>query len=476
MMAVTRVTVTESNNTKPLIFISYSHKDRRVATDLVKSFRHQGWSVAWDSDFRAGDRWRQRIEQNITDAHCVVALWSRDSVASRWVLEEAELATRSDKLVPVLLDTVELPFGHSEIHAANLVGWKGEASHEGILKLLESVRQRIRWGAPIKPLPKPPWWRPVVFPIGAALPAAMVTLFIHRSDLTTAITVRAWLSQVTVNTVDERPFTTPKRLARLRAGQLGDVSVPTPNEDDLQFRRTALFEPVTSGDSPGTIALGPISLPESSSVRLQAMKSGQLRMDLYDVPLVTVTLRGVVAITGHPTLADTIEFASSTPVRLPRGPGSYLSLRVTPVDDAAFDFQQGILPSEVDFLAAQPVQDDQFRVRWLASSAIDSAKITFNELRTSADPLHKGDLLELTLSDSGRISSLAYDQGVIALTLNGSVRDIAVNGLDTMPDRLAILIARYAWLLALLLAAYAIAVALLWKHFPTPLFSRRGKS
>ena len=51
------------------------------------------------------------IEHELKQAHCVIVLWSRISVESEWVIDEAEWAQEHGRLVLVLIDDVETPTG-----------------------------------------------------------------------------------------------------------------------------------------------------------------------------------------------------------------------------------------------------------------------------------------------------------------------------------------------------------------------------
>jgi hypothetical protein len=50
----------------------------------------------------------------------VVVAWSRDSIDSAWVSEEADEGKKRGILVPCLLDAVESPIGFRSIQAADL--------------------------------------------------------------------------------------------------------------------------------------------------------------------------------------------------------------------------------------------------------------------------------------------------------------------------------------------------------------------
>ncbi|MBV9764900.1 MAG: formylglycine-generating enzyme family protein [Acidobacteriaceae bacterium] len=64
---------------------------------------------------------------------------SRDSIASDWVLTEADEAKRRGILVPALLDQVTIPFAFRRIHAASLVEWRGTLPSPEFDELVRAV-------------------------------------------------------------------------------------------------------------------------------------------------------------------------------------------------------------------------------------------------------------------------------------------------------------------------------------------------
>lgn len=111
------------------IFISYASEDKETAARLAGFLESLGWSVWWDRRIPAGRTWRSVLQEALRDMRCMIALWSRDSVESPWVAEEAEEARKLGKtLVPILIQRVEPPIGFRTIQAADLVNWDG--SHD----------------------------------------------------------------------------------------------------------------------------------------------------------------------------------------------------------------------------------------------------------------------------------------------------------------------------------------------------------
>jgi len=121
------------------IFLSYASEDRERARLLASALQSLGWSLWWDRKIPAGKTFAEVIEAAITESRCVIVLWSRESVKSQWVREEADEGKRRGKLVPVVIDNVEPPMGFRAIHAADLVGWDGASTTAGFEQLVADL-------------------------------------------------------------------------------------------------------------------------------------------------------------------------------------------------------------------------------------------------------------------------------------------------------------------------------------------------
>jgi len=123
----------------PHVFISYQSDDRERARSVAEALERRGWPVWWDRDIQAGEAFRNMIEGALSDAACVVVLWTAQSINSEWVQEEAQVAKSRGVLVPVLLDEVRQPLGFGQVQAADLVGWDGSPSDPHLDVLLRGV-------------------------------------------------------------------------------------------------------------------------------------------------------------------------------------------------------------------------------------------------------------------------------------------------------------------------------------------------
>ena len=117
------------------IFISYANEERSRAQPLADALSRHGWKVWWDPTIPAGKRFRQVIDDALKTARSVVVLWTRQSVKSNWVIEEATEGDQRGILIPVLLEPVEPPLGLRGIQAADLTDWDGSKSSSAFQKL-----------------------------------------------------------------------------------------------------------------------------------------------------------------------------------------------------------------------------------------------------------------------------------------------------------------------------------------------------
>jgi YD repeat-containing protein len=104
------------------VFISYAAEDRELTTRIAAYLTSHGWTVWWDRHIPLGMAFDEVIDQALRDADCAVVLWTKASVASRWVRAEASVAARRDILIPVLAEDVEIPLEFRLLQALDLRG------------------------------------------------------------------------------------------------------------------------------------------------------------------------------------------------------------------------------------------------------------------------------------------------------------------------------------------------------------------
>ena len=125
------------------IFISYSSEDKTNVKVIAELLEQQGWSVWWDRQIPIGQQFDTVIETELAKSFCVIVIWTRRSVTSEWVKNEANEAAQLGKLVPVLLEDVTIPLAYKRTEAALLHNWNGALDHPEIPLLLNSISQTI---------------------------------------------------------------------------------------------------------------------------------------------------------------------------------------------------------------------------------------------------------------------------------------------------------------------------------------------
>src|SRR4029077_4540985 len=121
------------------VFISYANEDRDTARKLAAALEARGWSVWWDRKIQAGQSFDQVIERELESSRCVVVLWSKESISSEWVKNEAALAAERGVLVPALIDNVRPPLEFRRRQAADLIGWERDPAHPGFQALADAI-------------------------------------------------------------------------------------------------------------------------------------------------------------------------------------------------------------------------------------------------------------------------------------------------------------------------------------------------
>ena len=98
------------------VFICHSNEDKPFARKLAVAIAGTGHKVWLDeAEIRIGESLIAKIEAGITEATHLVAILSRDSVASRWCQEELRMALnrqirgKNIAVLPVIVDDCELP-------------------------------------------------------------------------------------------------------------------------------------------------------------------------------------------------------------------------------------------------------------------------------------------------------------------------------------------------------------------------------
>lgn len=124
------------------IFLSYASQDRDRVRPLYDYLSSQGWNVFWDHlSIGAGTFWEEELEKELKVIPCVIVIWSKHSVNSKFVRAEARIAQDRKVLIPIALDDVKPPLSFGELHTINFKSLDYKPDSLEFKHLLDSVNR-----------------------------------------------------------------------------------------------------------------------------------------------------------------------------------------------------------------------------------------------------------------------------------------------------------------------------------------------
>jgi hypothetical protein len=253
-----------------------------------------GWSIWWDRRIPIGKSYDEAIQSKLDAADCVIVVWTRHSIASRWVRSEAERAANRRMLMPVLMEDVEPPLGFSLLQAANLIDWRGEQTHAGFSQLIQQLSAvLIPNGATSLDKRPTEGMRPhsrqgTIWTIFTLLGVALLILaalsLTHLSEVD--IVLRAQATEVRFVSSAEQELSGLLVLGSLNVAGLRQIHFPrsedlpgrTVTSHDLRGTIVSLSDGGPASSS-GAITLEPLALSDRTSARLSA-NSGQAQVNI----------------------------------------------------------------------------------------------------------------------------------------------------------------------------------------------------
>jgi TIR domain len=136
---------TLSGDPMATVFLSCSREDQPIARQLVAALESSGCSVWWDGLLSVGERFSRTTAAELAKADAVVVIWSKISIESHWVHDEATDGRDCGRLVPVSIDGdadgalshLELAFKQGDVGVVELA----------TDPLMDPIRKDARWPA-----------------------------------------------------------------------------------------------------------------------------------------------------------------------------------------------------------------------------------------------------------------------------------------------------------------------------------------
>ncbi|WP_159793576.1 TIR domain-containing protein [Croceibacterium salegens] len=129
----------ETEATDRTVFLSYAREDSAAARRVVTLLESAGVSVWWDSLIEGGVNYLPETQRALDEADCVVVLWSKVSVDSFWVRDEAQAGRDRNCLVPLGLDATLPPLGFRQFQTIDISAWHGAKEGEDAERIVRAV-------------------------------------------------------------------------------------------------------------------------------------------------------------------------------------------------------------------------------------------------------------------------------------------------------------------------------------------------
>ncbi len=137
------------------VFLSYASEDRTQARRLASALEGAGYTVWWDALIEGGASFASSIAEALDKADAVIVLWSRFSVDSDWVRDEASQGRERHRLVPLSIDGTKGPLGFRQYQAIDLSKWRGRANAPQFRAVIRAVCAAAGHKEPPGPVRRP---------------------------------------------------------------------------------------------------------------------------------------------------------------------------------------------------------------------------------------------------------------------------------------------------------------------------------
>jgi hypothetical protein len=130
----------------PPLFVAYAHEDLHYVKRLVAHLRESGVPVWFDSDLRWGDRWPQRLSEQIQRAAGIIVVMSQAAAGSEWVEREILEGQHYNRpFRPILLDGQRLfLLNATQFFDARMGTLPGDREIRELHQLLDSAKSGPR--------------------------------------------------------------------------------------------------------------------------------------------------------------------------------------------------------------------------------------------------------------------------------------------------------------------------------------------
>ena len=138
------------------IFISYSRADRARVEKLAAALADLGFAIWWDKNLEGGSEFTKETETRLNEAAVVLVCWSKASVDSMWVADEATVGRDKGGLIPIAFDGVAPKLGFRQIQTIDFSAWDGKPHAPEFQQLAQALRAKLSGKGTAPPTPQRP--------------------------------------------------------------------------------------------------------------------------------------------------------------------------------------------------------------------------------------------------------------------------------------------------------------------------------
>lgn len=127
----------------PDIFLSYSREDAAQAEQLATALQSFGYDCWWDRELVSGVRFLVETENQLKASKAVLVIWSKASVTSHWVADEAAVGRDENRLVALTYDGSMPPLGFRQFQVTDFAAWRGGVDEYPFRSLLRGLERLV---------------------------------------------------------------------------------------------------------------------------------------------------------------------------------------------------------------------------------------------------------------------------------------------------------------------------------------------
>ena len=124
------------------VFVSYAREDAPKAKAIASALEESALEVWFDERIHSGSEYSREIENALARASAVLVLWSKNSIGSPWVRDEAAEGRDSGRLVSVTLDDCRPPIGFRQFQTTDLSQRSGRGTPDRLKDVIAAIHAK----------------------------------------------------------------------------------------------------------------------------------------------------------------------------------------------------------------------------------------------------------------------------------------------------------------------------------------------